>query len=82
MKKLSGFILIALFSLSISGCNTISGLGKDIQKGVIENKTIQGLGKDLNKLFFDNHTIQGLGKDLSTLGTKTKEMLTGTETEK
>ncbi len=80
MKKITHLFIAMLSIVTLTGCNTIDGLGKDLKKGILENKTIQGLGKDLDNLLFDNHTIQGLGKDIKTLGTKTKEMISTSET--
>lgn len=33
MKRLSALLLLAMFSMSVlSGCNTMAGLGKDVEK--------------------------------------------------
>lgn len=32
MKKLVSFFLV-MFAIGLSGCNTVSGVGKDIEKG-------------------------------------------------
>jgi len=32
MKRLTALLLLALFSISLSACNTMAGAGKDIEK--------------------------------------------------
>lgn len=32
MKRMFAFALLAAFSLSITACNTVAGMGKDVQK--------------------------------------------------
>ena len=33
MKRLSCFLIVIVSALSLSACNTVHGLGKDIEKG-------------------------------------------------
>lgn len=32
MKRILGTVVFALFALSLAGCNTIKGVGQDVQK--------------------------------------------------
>ena len=42
MRKVLPILLLALTGVSLSGCNTIAGAGKDIQRA---GETIQGAAK-------------------------------------
>ncbi|EXI76603.1 MAG TPA: entericidin A/B family lipoprotein [Candidatus Accumulibacter phosphatis] len=33
MKRRSRFLLIVLAAIAVAGCNTVQGIGKDIEKG-------------------------------------------------
>jgi len=32
MKQVSGAVLLALFAITVAGCNTVKGVGQDVQK--------------------------------------------------
>ncbi len=32
MKRIFGVVALALFAISFAGCNTVQGVGKDVQK--------------------------------------------------
>ena len=42
MKKLVAIVLAALLGVSLSACNTVAGMGKDIEKA---GETISGAAK-------------------------------------
>ncbi|HEU5435655.1 MAG TPA: entericidin A/B family lipoprotein [Telluria sp.] len=42
MKNLVTFVLAAAFLLSLSACNTIAGVGKDVQK---VGQAVEGVGR-------------------------------------
>ncbi len=42
MKNLVTLVLAAAFSLSLSACNTIAGVGKDVQK---VGQAVEGVGR-------------------------------------
>ncbi|EXI83159.1 MAG: entericidin A [Candidatus Accumulibacter sp. BA-94] len=33
MKRLNRFLLVLLAAIAVAGCNTVQGIGKDIEKG-------------------------------------------------
>ncbi|TLD43843.1 MAG: hypothetical protein FAZ92_03940 [Accumulibacter sp.] len=33
MKRLNRFMLVLLAAIAVAGCNTVQGIGKDIEKG-------------------------------------------------
>ncbi|QKS28642.1 MAG: entericidin A/B family lipoprotein [Candidatus Accumulibacter similis] len=33
MKRLNRFLVVVLAAIAVAGCNTVQGIGKDIEKG-------------------------------------------------
>jgi len=46
MKKIAAIASALAFTLTLAGCNTVNGFGKDVEKG---GEKVQGVAKDTQK---------------------------------
>ena len=46
MKKVSAILSVVALTFVLSGCNTVNGLGKDVERG---GEKVQGVAKDTQK---------------------------------